>query len=417
MYFIILSKDNTRGFENQKFCDGLNVFDGDFNDNIIDTIFINQLRNGFHFYDENYILKNLGLYSYYLVDVILPESDINFRMTKHKNFYRSNMIILGQKRMLSDVSTFEYLRNLGSDINGSINEILDWVAYEREHIDIFMYILGHGVDISKKYHSMLSSACRRGNIEIVKYLLEHKPRGKKLDKDNCIIKDTLQSAIVKTHSYIDKKKNINEILCIKNNYIKILELLIDHGASVNDVYSDVDIIYLNEYDTTLLEIACENDQFEIASLLLENGANVNANNGSALYQSCFHASVDMVKWLLDHGADVNDCLALDRACMNGDSEMVELLLEHGADVNAHDNVALQSACYFGNMKIVNLLLEKNANIHRNNDEIMRTRCDCGHIDFIKSHLGLVEKNNIIDSDKYENVQFKDICVGVYIKPI
>ena len=53
--------------------------------------------------------------------------------------------------------------------------------------------------------------------------------------------------------------------------------------------------------------------------------------------------IDLVKYLVEHGADVNlsndhhSTTPLTIACLNRNKEIVEYLLEHGADVHAKEN--------------------------------------------------------------------------------
>ena len=88
---------------------------------------------------------------------------------------------------------------------------------------------------------------------------------------------------------------------------------------------------------------------EVAKLLLEKGADVNArasNGHTALHYASAYGLIDIVKSLLDNGASVNfdvkdsaegddpGCTPLLYAAENGQLAVVKLLLEKGADVNA-----------------------------------------------------------------------------------
>ena len=101
-------------------------------------------------------------------------------------------------------------------------------------------------------------------------------------------------------------------------------------------------------------------------------------------------TVECVKLLLEHGADINikenyGWTALHMACRycNEDSsiECVKLLLEHGADVNAKENdgwTALHLACRYCNedssIECVKLLLEHGADINIKNIYISSIKC-------------------------------------------
>jgi len=115
-------------------------------------------------------------------------------------------------------------------------------------------------------------------------------------------------------------------------------------------------------------------QVELVKLLLDKGADVNAMSegvGTALMRA---SNVDVVRLLLDKGADVNAkwkcgyhpaCLlgetALMRAAASGSVDKVKLLLDRGADINTKSNdgeTALLSATCSGRVEVIKILLVK-----------------------------------------------------------
>ncbi len=109
---------------------------------------------------------------------------------------------------------------------------------------------------------------------------------------------------------------------------------------------------------------------EIATLLIRNGANVNAtnHNGETPLHTVKGAAV--IRLLLDHGAAVNvwDHGLLKRTPLHyfallGDLECVKVLLEHEAQRDALDGsgeTPLDVAVFFGNEEVVEFLLQKGA---------------------------------------------------------
>lgn len=84
--------------------------------------------------------------------------------------------------------------------------------------------------------------------------------------------------------------------------------------------------------------------------------------------SAYHGTEDIIKILLEHGANVNDPSgwALQIAAREGHKNIVDLLLEHSADVNARlapsderfsEGTALQVACGAGHADITESLLK------------------------------------------------------------
>jgi ankyrin repeat protein len=65
--------------------------------------------------------------------------------------------------------------------------------------------------------------------------------------------------------------------------------------------------------------------------------------------------IEIVKLVLDLGADVHGEEALIHASYYGHTEVVKLLLENGVDVHAENDKALRWATRKGNTKVVKLL--------------------------------------------------------------
>jgi hypothetical protein len=113
---------------------------------------------------------------------------------------------------------------------------------------------------------------------------------------------------------------------------------------------------------------------EVTRLLLDSGANVNAQGG--LYGNALHAASAggheaVVRLLLDEGANVNAQggpygNALHAASAGGHEAVVRLLLDEGANVNAQDELyvnALHAASAGGHETVVRLLLDEGANVN------------------------------------------------------
>ncbi|KAK8113020.1 hypothetical protein PG984_013546 [Apiospora sp. TS-2023a] len=131
-----------------------------------------------------------------------------------------------------------------------------------------------------------------------------------------------------------------------------------------------------EVDAGLLYLSAAWHQ-EIVNILLEEGADVNAQEGSygtALQAASRHGSYEIVRLLLQMGAAVNaqgrQGRSLDTALLaassGGHNEVVRVLLEYGTNVNMRDInyvTALQMASWKGNYEIFRLLLRRGADVH------------------------------------------------------
>ncbi len=125
----------------------------------------------------------------------------------------------------------------------------------------------------------------------------------------------------------------------------------------------------------LLVRAAKEGQIEAVKGPLSRGANPDHRKGgwTLLMFVARESHIDIAKVLMEYGADVNargteggrsgGGMALSIASEHGHIDMVKLLLAHGAEVNAknkHGSSALMYAAEFGHPKIVKLLLNVSA---------------------------------------------------------
>ena len=168
------------------------------------------------------------------------------------------------------------------------------------------------------------------------------------------------------------------------NEFKIAQLLINRGAQVNS---------RNEHDQTPLHQATHMESVQVAKLLIENGADVNAietRKGSGAYvlqkdgeefkitpltYATHGADIQVMQLLLEHGADVANTESF-----HGDPilhwamtpDQAQLLIKHGADVNAKNNQGCTALnCFTSskdtdpNLEAVQILLNHGADVNTN----------------------------------------------------
>ena len=150
--------------------------------------------------------------------------------------------------------------------------------------------------------------------------------------------------------------------------------------------------------STALLVASENGHHEMVRLLLDNGADVNNYNdvfGNPLAAAASKGYIDIVEFLLDRGADVNasrssyGCV-IRAATYHRRIDMVKLLLDRGADVNAYgDNYggyALHTAASWGRIDIMRLLLDQGADVNARGGQhvyAFHTAAACRNIDIMR----------------------------------
>ena len=124
-------------------------------------------------------------------------------------------------------------------------------------------------------------------------------------------------------------------------------------------------------DTTLIE-AAGHGRVEIVKLLIDRGADVNLKGEAwygPLHAAAYGGHVEVVKLLLDNGADVNifnHDKPLHYAAKNGHIEVAEMLIAHGADINARGmskQTPLGTAVSNRQEEMVEYLLSKGADVN------------------------------------------------------
>lgn len=167
---------------------------------------------------------------------------------------------------------------------------------------------------------------------------------------------------------VDHKDNFQKTplyLASAYNHEEAVRLLLENGADVNAQGEDFG---------SALQGAAHSGHDKVVALLLESGAEINAQGriyGSALQAAAREGSDKVVRLLLANGADVNALggehgTALGAAAYFGREKVAALLLEHGADVNAQGGKygsALQAGARQGSKEVVVLLLESGATVN------------------------------------------------------
>lgn len=148
--------------------------------------------------------------------------------------------------------------------------------------------------------------------------------------------------------------------------LRITDLLIKNGADINECSLG------GRFGNALQAAAWWGDE-SVVQLLLDNGANINAQGGwygNALQAAAFDGNESVVQLLLDKGANINAQggeygNALQATAFNGNESVVQLLLDNGADINAQGGKygnALQAVVAGNELDIARLLLSRGARV-------------------------------------------------------
>ena len=127
---------------------------------------------------------------------------------------------------------------------------------------------------------------------------------------------------------------------VKSEYVEIVSLMVEYGSIVQQA----------------LSMSATNGQLDMVKFLVKHGANPN-HSPSILTNTCYKGHSDVVRYLLAHGADVHndDDNTLYMAVASRHKNLVEILLKHGANPRGHGDDIIGRAEHFGLHKITKIL--------------------------------------------------------------
>lgn len=230
----------------------------------------------------------------------------------------------------------------------------------------------------------LLEACSQGNEEMVKLFIEC---GVNMDLNRLDRKTPLDFAI--------KSKNIEVVKIVLENMKSIptlysLQLAIIDGNYLifKEVIKKLSLKENENY--LLLSLALKKRKYEITKLLLENVREDELGIRHLLYESFDAGFADITEVLISKVEktmwfknDINNIFIA--ACKLGTTEMVKMLIDRGADVNFSDSEALFIAAR-RSVKIVNLLVANGINVGARKGSALVVACSWCEVEIAKALL-------------------------------
>ncbi|KAL3278379.1 hypothetical protein HHI36_013707 [Cryptolaemus montrouzieri] len=239
-------------------------------------------------------------------------------------------------------------------IKGECTPLME--AASAGHLDIVRLLVAHGADVNAQSttgNTPLMYGCAGGHTEVVQFLLQH---GANVEDHNENGHTPLMEAASAGH-------------------VGLAKILLMHGAGINT--------HSNEFKESALTLACYKGHLDMVRFLLEAGADQEHKTDemhTALMEASMDGHVEVARLLLDSGAQVNmptDSFEspLTLAACGGHVDLAMLLIERGAnieEVNDEGYTPLMEAAREGHEEMVHLLLGQGANINAQTDETQET---------------------------------------------
>jgi ankyrin repeat protein len=225
--------------------------------------------------------------------------------------------------------------------------------------------------IDTQYHvqrqTLLHCACRKGHIDLVKWLIEK--RNAKIDIVDVNLNSALHLAAYGGHtSIVEYLLNHCADSTLMNKWGMTAEQEgLRHGNKITSLFQSM-------RELNMFEMAVKGGDWWFKYHFGDNSSNtVDGNGTSILYVACRFGQTSVAKWLLEHGADIN------------------------CQLPGQLSTPLHGAVYHGHISTVELLLSRNANINIRNKYAATPSDDCS-IDEIRTLLNQHRKHS--SSDKY-----------------
>lgn len=233
------------------------------------------------------------------------------------------------------------------------------LAAGRGHFDVVLFLLEHGANVNGiggsnrfAFHpcdgcsdTALQTASRRGDESMVRLLLKPKygleTKGKYYDsalwQAAHFGHTDLVHFLLQNYTSANRTRIHSEILLVasESGNLQLVKAMLDQGVDVN---------YVGITGDRALDNAAGEGHLFIVSFLLGKGAVFQwaCPGKDAINAAASHEHEDVVRFLLDHGADVNSLIGapnktpLYEAAMSQDVSIMRLLLDRGADINVFE---------------------------------------------------------------------------------
>lgn len=232
------------------------------------------------------------------------------------------------------VAVVEFLLENGAEVHasdkGGLVPLHNACSYG--HYEVTELLVKHGANVNVAdlwKFTPLHEAAAKGKYEIVKLLLKHGADPSKKNRDGATPLDLIREG---DQDVADLLRGNSALLdaAKKGNLSRVQRLVTTENINCRDAQGR---------NSTPLHLAAGYNNFEVAEFLLENGADVNAQDKGGLiplHNASSYGHLDIAALLIKHNTVVNATdkwgfAPLHEAAQKGRTQLCALLLAHGAD--------------------------------------------------------------------------------------
>ncbi len=246
------------------------------------------------------------------------------------------------------------------------------MAAKKGYLNIVEYLTTDR-EIEHSYMSrILSIASGKGHLHIVKYLLSHLIAVNRQNEDYqiTVLKSSIRGGHLAIVQYLVPKsidvRNNSDFLDVAAEYGKldIFKYLVCQGADIH------------ARNNLTIRTAAMEGRLNIIEYLIScykaGKINFVPLIDDALSEAASRGHLHVIKYLISEGATtLIDDLTLISACVGGDLETVEYILDNGANIDAQNGNPMIESYREHQYHIMECLISRGANIHINDDFVIK----------------------------------------------
>uniref|UniRef100_A0A1B0G6T3 Poly [ADP-ribose] polymerase n=1 Tax=Glossina morsitans morsitans TaxID=37546 RepID=A0A1B0G6T3_GLOMM len=232
------------------------------------------------------------------------------------------------------VQVVEFLLEQGAEVHsadkGGLVPLHNACSYGHFEVTKLLIKAGANVNVSDLWKfTPLHEAAAKGKYDIVKLLLKHGADPTKKNRDGQLPADLVKES---DHDVADLLRGNSALLdaAKKGNLARVQRLVTPETINCRDAQGR---------NSTPLHLAAGYNNYEVAEYLLENGADVNAQDKGGLiplHNASSYGHLEIAALLIKHKTVVNATdkwgfTPLHEAAQKGRTQLCSLLLAHGAD--------------------------------------------------------------------------------------